>query len=156
MFSMVPVLGDSTGHLPKILPIIFHVFIQTDCVMPRFLSWSKYGPNTKTDSWKWTRGIKSTCLPFTFRRILLCLNKMVKRRMTTVGREFNPFAGKCNCVSSLTPVMETLVLQVLMCVLISDYAEQVGPCPHPWALGTLLETVLPSSTVKDRINSPCM
>lgn len=29
MFSMVPVLGDSNGHLPKILPIIFNVFIQT-------------------------------------------------------------------------------------------------------------------------------
>lgn len=40
--------------------------------------------------------------------------------------------------------METSVLQVLMRGLISDYAEQVGPCPNPWAPGTLLETVLQS------------
>lgn len=58
---------------------------------------------------------------------------MGKRRITTLGREFDPFAGKYNCVSSLTPVMETLVLQVLMCHLIGDYAEQMGPCPNPWA-----------------------
>lgn len=73
-----------------------------------------------------------------------------------MGNEFDPFAGKCNCVSSLTPVMETLVQKVLMCGLISEYTEQMGPCPNPWAPGMLLETLLPLSTIKDIITSPCM
>lgn len=49
-----------------------------------------------------------------------------------------------------------LVLHVLLRGQISERAEQMGPCLNPWAPGTLLETVLPSSGVNERTTCPCV